>query len=212
MGYYAAYLDVSGKRCLVVGGGDEAAAKVQGLLTDGAAVTVIAGTLNTALEELVAEGGLEVERRGFEEGDLNQAFLVIDASGDDASGERVAAAARARHVLVNVLDRPRLCDFIAPALVRRGRLQVAVSTSGRSPFLASLIRRRLEGEIGEEYGELVDIVGALRDRMRADGVPLDRQNQVYARIEESGALELLRDGRRAEAEAAVNGCTAGLVS
>ncbi|MFY9615153.1 MAG: bifunctional precorrin-2 dehydrogenase/sirohydrochlorin ferrochelatase [Candidatus Dormiibacterota bacterium] len=212
MGYYAAYLDVSGKRCLVVGGGDEAAAKVQGLLTDGAAVTVIAGTLNTALEELVAEGGLEVERRGFEEGDLNQAFLVIDASGDDASGERVAAAARARHVLVNVLDRPRLCDFIAPALVRRGRLQVAVSTSGRSPFLASLIRRRLEGEIGEEYGELVDIVGALRDRMRADGVPLDRQNQVYARIEESGALQLLRDGRRAEAEAAVNGCTAGLVS
>jgi precorrin-2 dehydrogenase/sirohydrochlorin ferrochelatase len=212
MGYYAAYLDVSGKRCLVVGGGDEAAAKVQGLLTDGAAVTVIAGTINPALEEMFAGGAIDVERRAFDEGDLAGAFLVIDASGDDASGERVAAAARARHVLVNVLDRPKLCDFIAPALVRRGRLQVAVSTSGRSPFLASLIRRRLEGEIGEEYGELVDIVGALRDRMRADGVPLETQNQVYARIEESGALELLRDGRRAEAEAAVNGCTEGLVS
>jgi precorrin-2 dehydrogenase/sirohydrochlorin ferrochelatase len=203
MGYYAAYLDVSGKRCLVVGAGKEAAAKVNGLVQEGAAVTVIASTINAALEELASRGAIQVERRGFEEADLAGAFLVIDASGDDASGEQVAAAARARNVLVNVLDRPRLCDFIAPALVRRGRLQVAVSTSGRSPFLASLIRRRLEGEIGEEYGELVDIVGALRDRMRADGVPLETQNQVYARIEASGALELLREGRRTEAESVI---------
>ena len=210
MGYYATYLDVTGRRCLVVGGGDEAEAKVRGLLRDGAAVTVIADTINPALEAQAREGAIEVERRGFEEADLEGAFLVIDASGDDASGERVAAAARARHVLVNVLDRPKLCDFIAPALVRRGRLQVAVSTSGRSPFLASLIRRRLEGEIGEEYGELVDIVGALRDRMRSDGVPLEAQNHVYARIEASEALDLLRRGQRRQAEAAVAACAAGV--
>ncbi len=210
MGYYAAYLDVTGRRCLVVGGGDEAEAKVRGLLRDGAAVTVIADTINTTLEGLAAEGTVELERRGFEESDLLGALLVIDASGDDASGERVAAAARERHVLVNVLDRPKLCDFIAPALVRRGRLQVAVSTSGRSPFMASVIRRRLEGEIGEEYGEMVDIVGELRDRMRADGLPLETQNQVYAGIEASPTLDLLRAGKRDEAVAEVAACAAAV--
>jgi precorrin-2 dehydrogenase/sirohydrochlorin ferrochelatase len=209
LGYYATYLDVGGRRCVVVGGGDEAEAKARGLVLDGAAVTVVADTINSGLESLAGGGSLHVARRGFEEADLEDALLVIDASGDDASGERVAAAARARGVLVNVLDRPKLCDFIAPALVRRGRLQVAVSTSGRSPFMASLVRRTLEGEIGEEYGELVDIVGALRDRMRAAGVPLTIQNQVYGRVERSGALELLRSGRRAEAEAAVAACAEG---
>ena len=211
MGYYAAYLDVTGRRCLVVGGGDEAEAKVRGLLRDGAAVTVIADTINRGLESLVTERTVEVQHRAFQESDLEGALLVIDASGDDASGAAVAAAARERHVLVNVLDRPKLCDFIAPALVRRGRLQVAVSTSGRSPFMASLIRRRLEGEIGEEFGEMVDIVGELRDRMRADGVPLETQNQVYARIEASPTLDLLRAGKRDEAVAAVAACAAAVV-
>jgi precorrin-2 dehydrogenase/sirohydrochlorin ferrochelatase len=206
LGYYATYLDVTGKRCLVVGGGDEAGSKTRGLILDGAAVTVIADTISEGLEAMAGEGLIAIERRGFEDADLEAAFLVIDASGDDASGERVAAAARARGVLVNVLDRPGLCDFIAPALVRRGRLQVAVSTSGRSPFMAALVRRRLEAEIGEEYGELVDLVGALRDRLRAARLPLATQNQVYARIEESGALELLKAGRRDDAEAAVEAC------
>jgi siroheme synthase-like protein len=201
MGYYASYLDVGGRRCVVVGGGDEAAAKAEGLLRAGAAVVVVADTINSALEQMVAGSRVEVRRRGFQDDDLDGAFLVIDASGDDASGDRVASAARDRRVLVNVLDRPQLCDFIAPALVQRGPLQVAISTGGRSPFMAAEIRRHLEQEVTEAHGELVEMVGQLRDRLRGEGVPLPTQNEVYARIPVSSLVEMLREGRHDEAAA-----------
>jgi precorrin-2 dehydrogenase/sirohydrochlorin ferrochelatase len=206
MGYYATYLDVTGRSCLVVGGGEEAEAKVAGLLDSGASVTVVGDTINAGLERLAATDEIRLCRRDFRQEDLEGCFLVIDASGNDASGIRVAEAARARGVLVNVLDRPKLCDFIAPALVRRGPLQVAISTSGRSPFMAAELRRQLERQVGPEYGELVELVGNLRDRLRTGGVPLTEQNRIYARIPESGALELLREGKREDAAAAVAAC------
>lgn len=210
MGYYAAFLDVSGRRCLVVGGGGPAEEKVEGLLASGADVTVVSDTINHGLEDRSAAGEITVVRRGFEEADLDGVFVVIDASGDDASGERVAAAARARSVLVNVLDRPKLCDFIAPAIVRRGPLQIAISTSGASPYMASHLRRNLEAAYGDEYGRLVEMVGQLRTRLRSQGVSLDDQNRVYARVPESGALELLQQGRLEEARAAVDACADGI--
>jgi precorrin-2 dehydrogenase / sirohydrochlorin ferrochelatase len=209
MGFYATYLDVTDRSCLVVGGGGPAEGKVLGLLESGARVVVCADTVSGGISRLEAEGRVEVRRRGFQVSDLDGCLLVIDASGDDASGAVVSTAARAQGVLVNVLDRPALCDFIAPALVRRGPLQVAISTAGRSPFMASHLRRRLEAEYGNEWGELVEIVGQLRDRLRAAGVPLEEQNQVYARIPGSGALELLRDGQPEAARLAVFGCARG---
>jgi precorrin-2 dehydrogenase/sirohydrochlorin ferrochelatase len=206
MGYYAAYLDVTDRTCVVVGGSGPAAEKVRGLLESGARVVVCADDISEDVSRLESGGRVEVRRRGFEESDLEGCLLVIDASGDDASGARVAAAARARGVLVNVLDRPALCDFIAPALLRRGPLQVAISTAGRSPFMASHLRKRLEDDYGPEWGELVEMVGQLRDRLRASGVPLEQQNQVYARIPDSGALELLREGRPEAARLALLAC------
>ena len=181
MGYYAAFLDITGKRCLVVGTGPAAEDKARGLREAGAEV-------------------LTVTDEEFVEADLNGCTLVIDASTDEASGVRVAYAARRRGVLVNVLDRPALCDFIAPALVRHGPLQVAISTSGRSPFMASHLRRRLEDSVGPEWGELTELVGRLRDELRERKVPREKQEEVYARVPASGALELLREGRREEAE------------
>lgn len=201
MGYYATFLDLTGKPCLVVGGGPETAAKVRGLRDAGAVVTVVGDGVAGLTVALEPGDDLIVEERPFTEADLDSRVLVIDTSGDDASGARVATAARARGVLVNVLDRPKWCDFIAPALVRRGPLQVAISTGGRSPFMAAEVRRRLEKELGEEHGELVELVGLLRDRLRAEGVPLETQNRVYARIPGSSALEMLRQGRREAAAA-----------
>jgi precorrin-2 dehydrogenase/sirohydrochlorin ferrochelatase len=162
--------------------------------------------VGAGIRKLEAEGRVEVRRRAFDSPDLDGCLLVIDASGDDASGARVAAAARAVGVLVNVLDRPALCDFIAPALVRRGPLQLAISTAGRSPFMASHLRKRLEADYGPEWGELVEMVGQLRDRLRADGVSLEEQTGVYARIPGSGALELLREGKPEAARLAVLAC------
>jgi precorrin-2 dehydrogenase/sirohydrochlorin ferrochelatase len=155
---------------------------------------------------------LEVRRHRFTPDDLDGCLMVVDASMDEATGVEVFAAARERSVLCNVLDRPALCDFIAPAIVRRGPLQVAISTSGRSPFMASQLRRELEVTVDEAQGRLVELVGRLRDRLRAEGLSLEVQNGVYARIPGSGALELLREGRGDEAARAVEACADGVGS
>jgi precorrin-2 dehydrogenase/sirohydrochlorin ferrochelatase len=205
-GYYAVYLDLAGKSCLVLGGGAAAADKARGLLAAGADVTVVAPRFEDDLVQMGGRHEVRLLAHAFIEEDLEGMELVIDASGDDPQGQRVAAAARRRRVLVNVLDRPPLCDFIAPALVRRGPLQVAVSTAGRSPFMASHVRRLLEASLGPEYGELVEMVGLLRDRLRAGGMPLDQQTRVYERIPDCGALELLREGNPEGARRAIEAC------
>jgi siroheme synthase-like protein len=122
----------------------------------------------------------------------------------------VFAAARIRSVLCNVLDRPACCDFIAPALARGGPPQVAISTSGRRPFMASHLRKQLEVSVDEAQGQLVELVGRLRDRMRAAGVSLDVQSAVYARVPESGGAGLLLQGRADDAEKAVEACAQDL--
>ena len=211
VGYYPVYLDLAGKSCLVLGGGRQATEKARGLLAAGGDVTVIAPAFDAELVEL---GGREVRLLAHEfiEPDLDGVELVIDASRDEALGRRVSQAARRRGVLVNVLDRPALCDFIAPATVRRGALQLAISTGGRSPFMAGHVRHVLEQAIGPEWGELVEMVGELRDRLRLAGVPLRRQNEVYALVPGSGALELLRRGLHAEAREALEACVSARVS
>lgn len=206
MGYYAAFLDLSDRQCLVVGGGAEAADKARGLLAAGAHVVVAWDEVAEELTAMGAAGEAELRRHRFRADDLDGCFLVVDASLDEATGVEVFAAARSRLVLCNVLDRPARCDFIAPALVRRGPLQVAISTSGRSPFMAAHLRRQLETTVDEAQGQLVELVGRLRDRMRAAGVSLDVQSDVYARVPASGALELLRQGRDDDAAKAVQAC------
>jgi len=206
VGYYAAFLDLSHRQCLVVGGGAEAADKARGLLAAGAHVVVAWDEVGDELTAMAAAGEVELRRHRFSAGDLDGCFLVVDASLDEDTGIEVFAAARSRLVLCNVLDRPARCDFIAPALVRRGPLQVAISTSGRSPFMASHLRKQLETSVDEAQGQLVELVGRLRDRMRAAGVSLDVQSAVYARVPASGALELLRQGRDGDAEEAVEAC------
>jgi uroporphyrin-III C-methyltransferase/precorrin-2 dehydrogenase/sirohydrochlorin ferrochelatase len=204
MGYYAAFLDLTGRRCLVVGGGEPALAKVRGLLDAGARVTVVWDHVIPALRAL----GVSLLERRFEESDADGCAVVIDASCDEGTGTRVSQAARARGILVNVLDRPARCTFIAPALIRRGPLQVAISTSGRSPFLASHLRRRIEGWLGPEWEAMVELTGRLRDRLRQRGVPLRVQTEAYGRALVSGALEHLRAGEPNAAERAVHASAA----
>ena len=201
MGYFAAFLDAGGKRCLVTGGGKMAAEKAHGLLEAGADVTVVWDNVGLEVEALNTTTQVQVARRRPVEADLQGVFIAIDASGDDALGPLMREWSRRHGAILNVLDRPAWCDFIAPALVRRGPLQVAISTAGRSPYMASHIRQRLERELGPEWGELGELVGRLRDRLRAEGVPLARQQEVYASLDIDGAVDLLRQGR---AEAATH--------
>ncbi|PYN90581.1 MAG: hypothetical protein DMD87_01290 [Candidatus Rokuibacteriota bacterium] len=165
--YFAAFLDLRGRRCLVVGGGEIGERKARALLACGAQVTVVSPTATRGLAALALEGRIVERRRSFRRADLRGCALVVAATGDPAVDDAVAALARRARVLVNVVDRPESCDFILPSVLRRGELQIAVSTGGRSPALAREIRRRLEPLFGPEYAELVARTGQARRAARA---------------------------------------------
>ena len=162
--YYPVYLDLRGRRVVVVGGGPVAAQRVAELLPTGAEIVVVAREVESAIEELAAAGELVWHRRGYQPADLIGAFLLL-AADSPAVNTRAAREAQRRGVLVNVADDPAHCDLITPAVVRRGGLTVAVSTGGRSPAFARYVRERLEAIIGEEYGELLATVAEVRQEM-----------------------------------------------
>jgi len=165
--YFAAFLDLRGRRCLVVGGGEIGERKARALLQCGAQVTVVSPALTRGLAALAAAGRVVDRRRTFRRSDLRGCALVVAATGDPSVDAAVAALGRRAHVLVNVVDRPELCDFILPSVLQRGELQIAVSTGGRSPALAREIRRRLEALFGPEYAELIARTGEARRTARA---------------------------------------------
>ena len=165
--YFAAFLDLRGRRCLVVGGGEIGERKARALLQCGAQVTVVSPAVTRGLAALAAVGRILGRRRPFRRSDLRGCALVVAATGDAAVDDAVAAVARRARVLVNVVDRPERCDFILPSVLQRGELQIAVSTGGRSPALAREIRRRLESLFGPEYAELVARTGQARRAARA---------------------------------------------
>jgi siroheme synthase-like protein len=195
MSYYPVFLDLRGKRCVVIGDGPLAAQKALGLLDAGANVEVYAPQ---PVPELL-DAPAAVFRRPYRRGDLAGARLAIDAAGDPAVTAVVREEADEQGVLLNVMDVPAACDFIAPAVVRRGLLQVAISTSGESPFLAAALRRRLEAELGEEWRTFVSLVGEVRRDLRRRGVSLASQTHIYARLLDSSVLDLLRQGAVAAA-------------
>jgi len=196
--YYPVSLDLEGRACVVLGAGVLATEKALRLLEAGAAVTVI-GTEPEAELRRAADAGLALEERDYRPGDLAQAWLAVDASGRDEVNAAARREADERRLLLNVVDRAQLCDWIAPAIVRRGPLQVSVSTSGESPYLAAALRRRLEQDLGAEWEPFTRLVGEIRRRLRAEGVPLEEQEAVYAALHRSDVRRLLRDG---DAEAA----------
>jgi precorrin-2 dehydrogenase / sirohydrochlorin ferrochelatase len=150
------------RRCIVVGGGEVAASKTDMLLGCGAQVVVIAQGATESIQALARQAKLEWTARDFVAADLNGAFLVVAATNSSAVNEEVFRAGRARGVLCNVVDDPEHCDFFYPAVVRRGALQIAISTAGYSPALAHRLRLELEQQFGPEYGAWLEEVGQRR--------------------------------------------------
>jgi uroporphyrin-III C-methyltransferase/precorrin-2 dehydrogenase/sirohydrochlorin ferrochelatase len=199
--YYPISLDLRGKPCVVLGGGQLAADKLPLLLDAEADVTVIAAGAVAAVEQAAEQGLVRWLRRKYQAGDLAGARLAIDAS-DDPEINRVARLEAGRErVLLNVVDCTPLCDWIAPAVVDRGPLKVAISTAGQSPFLASALRRRLETVLGAEWAPFTALVGTLRRQLRARGVPMTEQERIYREALRSEARQLLRAGRQIDAKA-----------
>jgi len=197
--YYPVSLALEHRPCVVLGGGPLAVEKMQGLLRAGARVTVIAAEAEAEIRVAAVEGRIAVVERDYLRGDLEGAWVAIDASGRDDINAASRCEAEDRRVLLNVVDRAEFCDWIAPAIVHRGPLLVAVSTSGESPFLASALRGRLEQDLGEEWEPFVRLVGELRRLLREQGAPMKRQEDVYAGLLRSDVRRLLRDGEEERA-------------
>jgi precorrin-2 dehydrogenase / sirohydrochlorin ferrochelatase len=202
--YYPVCLDLRGRPCLVIGGGAVAARKVEGLLECGARVTVVAPALTPALQALLQAGRITARLRPYADGDLDGAALAIAATDERDVNALVATEARARGVWLNAADDPERCDFILPAVIRRGDLQVAISTGGRSPALARRVREDLERLLPAEYADLLPLLADVRAELREEGVdvPPERwqsavDEYVLSRLragDVAGARERLRAG------------------
>ncbi|MGQ9571914.1 MAG: precorrin-2 dehydrogenase/sirohydrochlorin ferrochelatase family protein [Dehalococcoidia bacterium] len=192
------------RRCIVVGGGEVAQRKVEGLLEGGAeGVVVISPRLTRKLKALLQAGRIEHWPRGYRQGDLEGAFVVIAATNDPEVNRRVWQEAEQRGLLVNVVDEPQGCNFFVPSVVRRGDLTISICTGGQDPALSARLRRELEPRFGPEYAAFLEIAGALRERVGRELSGRARSRFWYA-LADSQVLALLKDGRQREAERLAN--------
>jgi siroheme synthase-like protein len=166
MGYLSICVKLDDRRCVVVGGGEVAERKVAALLEAGARVCVISPKLTTELQRLASINAVQHLAREWKSGDLRDCLLAFAATDDPKLQGAIAGEARALRVPINFADEPELCDFIMPSVVRRGELQIAISTSGTSPALASRIRRDLQAIVGPEYETVTQIMRAARSYLR----------------------------------------------
>jgi len=204
LGGYPVNLLVSGRRCVVVGGGRIAARKIEALLAAGAEVHVIAPELGDEITEWSGAGRLTADPRPFAEGDLDGAWLVTAATDDPEVNRAVFAAAEARRVWCNATDDPANCSVTLMSVVRRGDLVVTIGTGGRSPALAAYLKDHVTEEMGPEWAELLDLLAEARERVRGAGISSETVD--WRRALDSGMLELIRAGRRAEAKELLEAC------
>jgi len=193
-------LKLAGRRCLVVGAGPVGEAKIQSLLLAGADVRVVSLQATRAVRAWARAGKVCWEARGFKPADLDGVFLVVAATppGRAELHEQIFQEARRRGVLCNVADDPARCDFYYPAVVRRGHLQIAISTGGRSPALAQHLRRELEQQFGPEYETWIEQLGEARQKLLARPIAPARRRRLLHRLGSPQAFEafLRRRGKR----------------
>lgn len=186
------FLKLTGRDVLVVGAGLIGEQKVSSLLGTGARIRVVATWATATVQQWAREGQIQYEERPFAVADLEGAQLVIAATSDPDVNQRVFAESQRRGIWCNVVDVPPLCDFYYGALVRRGELQIAISTAGKSPALARKLRMDLELQYGPEYGALLEELGESRQRIRASHLPADVKKELLFGL-----------ARRAEVDAAL---------
>ena len=198
MSYYPIFLDLRGRRCIIIGGGAVAQRKIEGLLAAGAEITVVSPELSEGLRLSVAQRSIKHVPRKYETGDLAGYALAYVATDDRATAAAVFSEARAAGIWVNCADVPSCCDFILPAVIRRGELAVAISSGGASPAATRAIREELESYLTEDFAQLVQTASEVRAALR--------QRLIHARAASwNEALKgefrvLLRQGKAAEAK------------
>ena len=199
--FYIACLKLSGRRCVVIGGGEIGLEKVEGLLACSADVALIAPTAVPELEALAAEGSITWERREYAgPADLEAAFMVIACTDDTDINIGIYDDAERRAMLVNVVDVPPLCNFILPAIVRTGPIAIAISTAGASPALAKRMKREVSELFGEEYARLAVVLNDARGWAKGTLPTYQDRKEFFEGIVngDPDPIVLLRESRDAE--------------
>ena len=196
--FYPIYLDVKGKRCVIVGGGKVAYRKVCSLKDAGADVIVVSPDI---CPEMADAEGITLINTNYDEKYLEGALLVIAATDNEAVNEKVALDAGKRNLIVNVVDHPELCSFIVPSTINRGDLCISISTGGASPAVAKSIREKLEVVFGVEYEEYLNLLTKMRSIAMSDIKDSAKRRKVLRRLAEKDILDIVKNKGGAEAEA-----------
>jgi precorrin-2 dehydrogenase / sirohydrochlorin ferrochelatase len=204
--YYPAILDIAGRNAVVVGAGKVGEGKIAGLLNAEANVKVISITATDRVHDWARDGRVQLEQRHYESTDLEGAFLVIAATQDNDTNVRVFQDAEARQMLCNVVDVTHLCNFILPSIVRHGDLAIAVSTGGASPAMARRIRISLGQCYGDEYAVALELLGSLREELKAMYPSPEDRKILFERMVYSDFMEMVRAGDTEGIESWVQRC------
>ncbi len=183
------FMKLTGKQCLVVGAGRVGEPKIGGLIDTGARIHVVAIAASGAVREWADAGKVELELRAFSASDLDGKFLAVLATASSSLNELVYREAQQRGVLCNVVDVPEYCDFFYPAVVRRGDLQIAISTAGQSPSLAQKIRQQLEQQFGIGYAAWVEQLGGTRRLILASALDKETKWELLHSLASREAFE-----------------------
>jgi len=189
MNLFPIFLKLTGRDVVVVGGGAIAESKLQGLLQAGAHLRLVAPKVLPGIAQIIAERRISWREGTFAPADLDGAFLVVAATDSQEVNASVFRAAEERGVLCNAVDDPQHCHFYYPAVVRRGKLQIAISTAGLSPALAQRLRKQLEGEFGPEYAPWLDWLGVVRSRLSAREMDPDKRRRALHRLASQSSFE-----------------------
>ena len=197
--YYPIFLDIEGRNVVIVGGGNVCARKAETMMKYGARVTVVSPQFTDEIEQWARQGCLALSRKKYDQSDLDGANIVIASTDDEAINTQIATDCRQRRILVNVVDVTALCEFIVPAILEKGSVQIAISTGGKSPALARTLKEDLQRFIGPEYDEVNQALFSLREGAKKV-LPTDvDRKRFFDGIVAQGILDMLRDGRRREA-------------
>lgn len=194
MPYFPVFLDLDNQKVIVVGGGEVAERKIKNLLVYGCRIYIISPHLTPYLTQLVAQGEIHRISHDLLNKSMDDALMVIAATGDPEVNRQIASQAKDRGLLVNVVDQPRECSFIMPSIVKRGDLQIAISTGGNSPALAKKIREEMDSMFGPEYGALGELLGLIRTELLSKGQSSSNNKIIFQKLVDSDLLKLIKMG------------------
>jgi len=194
------FVKLEGRACLVVGAGSIGESKIKGLLESGAKVRVVATLASEAVAQWARSGRIAWEQRTFQSSDLDGQFLVVVATSSRTLNQAIFREARQRNILCNAVDDPEHCDFYYPAVVRRGALQIAISTDGLSPALAQRLRRELEGQFGPEYAGWLQELGEARKQLFSRDMEPEARRKILHQLASHEAFAVAQSGSRLATE------------